>query len=599
LFKISNTEIRSQPTGDDGDEAGGGDANPEEYEPQVDFKPLVKLQEVEVKTGEEDEIAVFKQRCKLYRFDSDTKEWKEKGTGEMKILKHKINEGMYRILMRRDQVLKLCANHRITSDLKFEIYNEKQVRWHAQDYSEGEGKHETLAARFKNEEEAKNFIKEADEAKKVIETMSPTKQKQAPKPVPVAVSTKPNLSDMFKNDNKWKCDACYAPNSNDVVKCACCSTLKPGATEKAPSAGEQAAASGLSKISFGSTGSQSQPSNILFGSQSNTPAKFEFGSKTVFGGLTPSKTTTSTFAPSTITAPAENPNQPDVATIFGNKADMSFGDLAKKSQPSGFGGGFISSGLTQSPGASLFSNFGKAPAPVFGSQSVNKQQDNEDEAGGDDNNNPEEYEPQVDFKPLVKLQEVEVKTGEEDEEVLFKQRCKLYRFNTDTKEWKEKGVGEIKVLKHKIKENCFRVLMRRDQVHKLCANHRIDPSIKLETVNEKQLRWFVNDCSEDEPHPELLLAKFRAEDDVTKFRAEFVKAQQILSANPSTQKQQPQQPKQSIDKPNNLANTLKTAPGTWNCSTCLSQNKAESGKCASCETPKPESPNGDKNNGIF
>jgi len=96
-----------------------------------------------------------------------------------------------------------------------------------------------------------------------------------------------------------------------------------------------------------------------------------------------------------------------------------------------------------------------------------------------------------------------------------------------------------------------------------------------------------------------LLAKFRAEDDVTKFRAEFVKAQQILSANPSTQKQQPQQPKQSIDKPNNLANTLKTAPGTWNCSTCLSQNKAESGKCASCETPKPESPNGDKNNGIF
>ena len=53
--------------------------------------------------------------------------------------------------------------------------------------------------------------------------------------------------------------------------------------------------------------------------------------------------------------------------------------------------------------------------------------------------NPEEFEPQVDFEPIVKLQEVETKTGEEDEEVLLKHRCKLFRFNLETKEWKEKG----------------------------------------------------------------------------------------------------------------------------------------------------------------
>ncbi len=69
--------------GEDGEDVGN--QNPEEYEPQVDFKPLVKLSEVEVKTGEEDEDAVFKQRCKLYRFDNNTKEWKEKGTGEIKV----------------------------------------------------------------------------------------------------------------------------------------------------------------------------------------------------------------------------------------------------------------------------------------------------------------------------------------------------------------------------------------------------------------------------------------------------------------------------------------------------------------------------------
>ncbi len=570
--------IRSAAT-DENEDGVVGDQNPEEYEPQVEFKPLVKLQEVEVKTGEEDETAVFKQRCKLFRFDSDLKEWKEKGTGEMKILKHKVNEGMYRILMRRDQVLKLCANHRITSDLKFEIYNEKQVRWHAQDYSDGEGRHETLAARFKNEEEAKNFIKEAENALKSIESMGPTQPKTSqPKPAVAATSTKPTLSDVFKNDKQWKCNACYAPNSNDLIKCACCSTLKPGATEPATST-EKTATVGLSKLSFGSSPALSeqktQSSTILFGSQSNSPAKFEFGkifqntnqndslNKTsLFGTLPTSKTAPQIATFSTTTIQTNQPTvQPDAATIFGNKSDLSFSDLAKKSQPSGFGGGFIST--NPSPGVGLFSNFGKQPAAVFGSQTPNNNNNDEDGGGGDnDNTNPEEYEPQVDFKPLVKLNEVEVKTGEEDEEILFKQRCKLYRFNTETKEWKEKGVGEIKILKHKVKENCFRVLMRRDQVLKLCANHRIDANIKLETVNEKQLRWFVNDCSEDQPHAELLLAKFRSEDDVVKFRNEFENAQQILATNPSQSKSSTNQPSQSQFKVNNLASSLKTAPGS-------------------------------------
>ena len=40
----------------------------------------------------------------------------------------------------------------------------------------------------------------------------------------------------------------------------------------------------------------------------------------------------------------------------------------------------------------------------------------------------EEYEPDVDFKPVVPLPDlVEVKTGEEDEEILFSERSKLFR----------------------------------------------------------------------------------------------------------------------------------------------------------------------------
>lgn len=40
-------------------------------------------------TGEEDEIVEFSHRAKLFRFDKETSQWKEKGIGEMKILKHK------------------------------------------------------------------------------------------------------------------------------------------------------------------------------------------------------------------------------------------------------------------------------------------------------------------------------------------------------------------------------------------------------------------------------------------------------------------------------------------------------------------------------
>ena len=52
----------------------------------IHFEPVVQLEEVEVKTGEEDETCVYSQRSKLYRYTDN--QWKERGVGEMKILKH-------------------------------------------------------------------------------------------------------------------------------------------------------------------------------------------------------------------------------------------------------------------------------------------------------------------------------------------------------------------------------------------------------------------------------------------------------------------------------------------------------------------------------
>ena len=49
-------------------------------------------------------------RAKLFKFDRDSREWKERGTGDVRLLKHKENKKT-RLVMRRDKTLKVCANH--------------------------------------------------------------------------------------------------------------------------------------------------------------------------------------------------------------------------------------------------------------------------------------------------------------------------------------------------------------------------------------------------------------------------------------------------------------------------------------------------------
>jgi Ran-binding protein 1 len=49
-------------------------------------------------------------RAKLFKFIRESNEWKERGTGDVRLLKHKEN-GKTRLVMRRDKTLKVCANH--------------------------------------------------------------------------------------------------------------------------------------------------------------------------------------------------------------------------------------------------------------------------------------------------------------------------------------------------------------------------------------------------------------------------------------------------------------------------------------------------------
>lgn len=89
----------------------GDDDKADEEEADVHFEPVVRLtQQVETKTNEEAEEQTFKMRSKLFKFDRDSREWKERGTGDVRLLKHREN-GKTRLVMRRDKTLKVCANH--------------------------------------------------------------------------------------------------------------------------------------------------------------------------------------------------------------------------------------------------------------------------------------------------------------------------------------------------------------------------------------------------------------------------------------------------------------------------------------------------------
>ena len=88
-----------------------GEEKAEDEEADVHFEPVVHLTEkVDTKTNEELEEQTFKMRAKLFKFDRESREWKERGTGDVRLLKHREN-GKTRLVMRRDKTLKVCANH--------------------------------------------------------------------------------------------------------------------------------------------------------------------------------------------------------------------------------------------------------------------------------------------------------------------------------------------------------------------------------------------------------------------------------------------------------------------------------------------------------
>ena len=99
--------------------------------------------------------------------------------------------------------------------------------------------------------------------------------------------------------------------------------------------------------------------------------------------------------------------------------------------------------------------------------------------------------------PEKVIEKVEARSGEEDEEIMYNQyayyvfeiigrRSRLFLFFAEDKYgdevrtniWKERGTGDVRILKHKETKQ-QRIVMRQEKTFKLILNHIVNPMTVL------------------------------------------------------------------------------------------------------------------------
>uniref|UniRef100_A0A914QJ33 Uncharacterized protein n=1 Tax=Panagrolaimus davidi TaxID=227884 RepID=A0A914QJ33_9BILA len=330
-------------------------------------------------------------------------------------------------------------------------------------------------------------------------------------------------SQFFKKDDEWDCQTCYVRNQLTDENCVSCGISKNGnkETTPAPAFKPTTFSSENTSYSFGLNKSAQKsllgtpptakpavavaPSSVKTKAQTDDSKPAE--TKRLFEDKPFSLASPQPVAPSPVKTQAVGsksaglksllgnkpfsfapPPQPAVTSPFVTQAKESiFGSkpASVESKPKSLFGGTGSSNANKTPLS--FSSFASGtnfldkntedtPNDLFGARTSSTCAN---QCATEENENPEEYVPDAQYEPVIPLPDkVDIVTGEEFEKVLFKNRCKLYIFNSDTKEIKERGVGDIKVLFNP-ENKYYRVVMRREQVHKICANFSIIKSTKI------------------------------------------------------------------------------------------------------------------------
>ncbi|XP_012857736.1 PREDICTED: ran-binding protein 1 homolog c-like [Erythranthe guttata] len=113
--------------------------------------------------------------------------------------------------------------------------------------------------------------------------------------------------------------------------------------------------------------------------------------------------------------------------------------------------------------------------------------------------------------PIVQLQEIAVTTGEENEDIIL---------DLEANQWKERGVGTVKLLIHK-ETGKARLVMRQYKTLKICANHLgYVPTMTVQEHhgNEKSCVWHAADFADGELKEENFCIRFPSIENCKSFK---------------------------------------------------------------------------------
>ena len=504
-----------------------------QHESQLYFEPVIPLpEEIKVVTGEEGLEVLFSERAKLYRFDADSGQWKERGIGEIKLLRHR-SSGRGRVLMRREQIKKLCANHNITAgmELKPNVGSDRSWVWYTSaDYAEGEARPEKLAIKLKTPEVAEKFKQVFNDLKELSSSeLSPETTKTEEKKETVCELYGQFISTFAPAPGVWSCEVCYVENKANDVTCVACSSAKPGASlqtgEETETATNPSVVESVEPITFQDPNKPAAPTGFVF--QPAGGKGVSSGQLFTIGRVDPSEDTGDDeieISPRKFSSPSKQGVSPPQKPSSPSQGAHLIAQL----------GGGTPSKFTFSMVVSPGSPTRQVKSPLLRASPVSPES-----PVHPDNDGPH-------YEPIIPLPEkVECRTGEEGQEVLFCERCKLFRFDGDTSQWKERGIGDIKIL-HNSSSGKYRVLMRREQIFKVCTNHMITAEMELKPFPNSDRAWLwttLADFSEEDAAAETLAARFITSEVASRFKEEFDKVVQAIAAK-SNSSESPTKPEE-------------------------------------------------------
>lgn len=119
-------------------------------------------------------------------------------------------------------------------------------------------------------------------------------------------------------------------------------------------------------------------------------------------------------------------------------------------------------------------------------------------------------------KTQIKIEQINFEKKNIKDRVLFRERCKLYRMNQETKKFDVRGEGEI-LITEDFDSKKYKISMIRDQIKTFGCNHFIDPRSEcLEVKSYKNaLLWYsltdtCNTGRNDSPK-QIFLVRFKEE----------------------------------------------------------------------------------------